>query len=110
MITVISKFFFSLYHTHLNTQFCFQFMDTFFYCLSPFSEFSSKSNPHSEDLFLILRTQGSTIDSIYELLILSRAPQDSIDTTVSKSFISSSVCKRTTKITYNKKDIFYSAS
>ena len=29
------------------------------------------------------KTQGSTIDSIYELLLFSRAPQDSIDTTVS---------------------------
>ena len=35
--------------------------------------------------FLSYRTQGFTIDSIYKLLLLSRAPQDIIDTTVSLS-------------------------
>ena len=29
---------------------------------------------------MFLETQGSTIDSLYGLLLLSRAPQDSIDT------------------------------
>ena len=42
--------------------------------------------------FGFLETQGSTIDSIYGLLLLSSAPQDSIDTTVSKMFIFSSFC------------------
>ena len=72
------------------------------------SRFSSQSNPHSEDLFLMLRKgKGSTIDSMYRLYLLSRAPQDSIDTIVSKLFISSSVYIRTVKISYSKKDIFH---
>ena len=66
-------------------------MDTFFHCLSSFSEFSRQSNPHSEDLFLILGNTVSTIDSIYGLLLLSSEPQDRTDTTVSKLFIFSSI-------------------
>ena len=50
-----------------------------------------------------------TVDSIHGLLLLSRAPQDRIDTTVSKLFISSSVYIKTTKISYSKKDIFHLA-
>ena len=57
MITVISKlklFFFSPPHT--NTQILLSAHGYFFfYCLDHFSEFSSQSNPHSKDLFLILR-------------------------------------------------------
>ena len=39
------------------------------------------------------------------MLLVSRAPQDSINRTVSKSFISSSVYLRTTKISCSKKDM-----
>ena len=60
-----------------------------FHYFSSFSAFSSQSNPSSED---ILETQDSTIDSVYGLLLLSRAPQqDSIDAIVCKSFIFSSL-------------------
>ena len=45
-----------------------------------------------------LGTQGSTTCSIYGFLILSRTPQDSIDTTAFNSFIFSSVYVRTVKI------------
>ena len=42
-------------HTRLNTQILLSNHGTFFHCFNPFSGFSSQSNPHSEDLFLILR-------------------------------------------------------
>ena len=58
MITVISKLklfiFFPLPYTQIH-KFCFHHMDTFFYCLNPFSGFSSQSNPRSKYLFLTLR-------------------------------------------------------
>ena len=57
MITVISKLLiFSPSHTRKH-KFCFQLMDTFFHFLNPFSGFSSQSNPHSKNLFLILRNK-----------------------------------------------------
>ena len=101
---------FSLSYTQIH-KFHFQLMDTFFHCLSPFWGFFSQSDPYSEDhLFLwFLETQGPTICSLYGLLLLSRAPQYSIDATVFKSFISSSVCIKIAKISYKKKDIFHSA-
>ena len=57
-----------------------------------------------------LETQSSTYYSIYGLLFLSRAPQDSTDTTVFKLFISSSLYVRTTKISYSKNNICHSAT
>ena len=48
--------------------------------------------------FWFLGAQSSTIDSIYGSLSVSRVPQDSINTTVSKLFICSSVYIRTAKI------------
>ena len=45
---------FSLPHTQIH-KFCFQLMGAFFHCLNNFSGFSSQSNPHSKELFLILR-------------------------------------------------------
>ena len=96
-------------HTHTHTQTLLSAYGTFFYCLSPFSGFSFQWNAHSENLFLILRNTASTIVSIYVLLLLWRAPQDSIDTTVSKSFISSSVYTTCAKISYSKKDVLHSA-
>ena len=51
--------------------------------------------------------EGSTIDYIYGLLLLSRAPKDSIDTAVlSQYFLSGNI--RIAKISYSKKDIFHS--
>ena len=87
MITVISKLLnFSLSHTHTRTD--------------KYSNFAFSS-------WWSWETQGSTIDSMYGLSLLSRSPQDSIDKTVSKSFISSSVYIRTAKISYSKKYVFH---
>ena len=66
MTTVVSKLlFFSVSHTQTH-KFRFQLMNTFFHCLS--SSTASGSLP------------DSTIYCTYGLLLLSRAPQDSIDT------------------------------
>ena len=80
-------------------------MDTFFHYLSPFSDFLSNQIHKARISSWFLEAQSSTIYFIYGLLLLSRAPQDSIDATVSKSFISSSVYVRTAKISYSKNDI-----
>ena len=82
-------------------------MDTFFYSLSPFSGFCSQSNPHSEDPFLIFK--NTSFHNRLGMLLFSKAPQDSIGTTVSKLFISSSVYIRTAKMTYSKNDLFHLA-
>ena len=47
------NFFFS--PAHANTQILLSAYGYFYRCLKPFSGFSSQSNPHSKDLFLILR-------------------------------------------------------
>ena len=116
MIKVISKllFFFSRTraHTHTHTQmhkFRFQLIHTFFHSPSHFSDFFCQFNPHSESLFLILRRQGFTLDSMYGLLFLLRALQDSIDITASKLFIFSSIYTRTAKTSYSKKIIVHLA-
>ena len=86
----IVAFFSSL--TTLTPKFRFRLRDTFFHCLIPFSGFSFQLNPHSEDLFLILgNARFDYRFYICGLLLPSRASQDSIDTSFSKSFISSSV-------------------
>ena len=98
MIRAISKllnFFLSHTNTHTRThiqthKLHFQLMNIFFHCLSPSLRFSFQSNPRSKDLFLVLRNTRSTINSTYGLLLFSRTLQDRIDTTVFKSFISSS--------------------
>ena len=77
---------FFLSHIH---KFRFQHKDTFFECLSPFSGFSLQSNPHSEDPFLILGNTRFHNRFYNGLLLLSRAPQDSID--INSFFKSSSV-------------------
>ena len=67
-------FFFSLTHTQISLS----AKGYFFNCLSAFSVFSSNETPHTAKIpFWFLETQGSTVDSIYGLLLLSRAPQDS---------------------------------
>ena len=60
MITEISKplFFFSLTYKYTNTTFC-SWILQYFPLPQPFSGFPSKSNPHSQDLFLILRKTRS---------------------------------------------------
>ena len=93
-------------HTHLNTQVLLSGHGTFFHCPSPFPGFSSQSNPHSEDLFLILR---NTYSIIYKYCYFSEEHHKMIDTTASKSFICSSVYIGTAKISYSKRDIFQSA-
>ena len=86
MITVISKLLF-FYLSNTSTLIPLSAHGYVFPLVQHFSGFSSQSNSHNKDLFLILRntvdsTEGSTIDSIYGLLLLSRALQGSIDTTV----------------------------
>ena len=93
-------------HTHLNTQILLSAHGTFFHCLSLFPGFSSQSNPHSEDLFLILR---NTYSILYRYCYFSEEHHKMIDTTASKSFICSSVYIGTAKISYSKRDIFHSA-
>ena len=104
MITVTSKLFFFLTHKYTNSAFRSWIL---FSLPQPFSGFLFQSNPHTEDLFLILRNTRFH-NRFYELLLLSRAPQDSIDTTVlSCLFLLCNI--RTTKISYSKKYIFQSA-
>ena len=84
-------------------------MDTFFHCLSLFQDFLPNQTRITKTSLRFLETQGSTIDSIYGLLLLSRAPpQNSIGTTVlSRLFLLCNI--RTAKISYSKKDTFQSA-
>ena len=91
MIRVISelKLFIFFSPPHTNTQILLSAHGTFFYCLKPFSEFSSQSNPHSKYLFLILRNTRFH-NRFYMAFFISiffsmdcYFPQDRIDTTVS---------------------------
>ena len=97
MITVISKLliFFSLTHTF------FPLPQPFFRVVFPIKSTQRRSLRDSQK-------HSVTICYIYGLLLLSRAPQNTIDTTVSKPFISS-VYIRTAKISYSKSNIFHSA-
>ena len=104
MITVTSKLFFFLTRKYTNSAF--RSWILFFSLPQPFSGFLSQTNPHTEDLFLILRNKVP--QSVLYMLLLSRAPQDSIDTTVlSCLFLLCNI--RTAKISYCKKYIFQSA-
>ena len=96
MITVISKFlnYFSLSRTHKYPNFAFSSW-TLFLIASLYD-------------FLPNQTQDFPVDYIYELLLLSKTPQDNLDTTVFKAFISPSVLIETAKISYSKKDVFNS--
>ena len=57
----------------------------FLIMLALFQDFLSNQTHTAKIPFWFLETQGLTVDSIYGLLLLSKAPQDSIDTTVSLS-------------------------
>ena len=83
-------------------------MDSFFHCLSSFSGVCFQSNPHRNELFLIIRNTRLHISSIYGLLHFSRTAQDSIDATDFKSFNFSSVHIRTSELSYSKKDMYQS--
>ena len=100
---------FSFSHAYKYTNSAFSSWIPFSIASALFQDFPPNQTHIVRISFWFWETQGSTIDSIYGLLLLSRAPQDSIDTT-SKSFISSSVYIRTVKISYSKKDIFHSGS
>ena len=54
-------------------------MDAFFHFLNLFQDFLPNQTHIPKISFWFLETQGSTIGSICELLLLSRASQDSID-------------------------------
>ena len=73
-------FFFS--HTHIHTNFAFGSLVLFSIASALFQDFLSNQTHIAKIPFWFLETQGSTIDSIYGLLLLSRAPQDSIDTKI----------------------------
>ena len=98
MIAVISKLLISVSLSLTHIYFAFISWIHFAPCLSTFSEFSFQSNKHSKDLYLILETKVCKINSICGLLLLSRALLGSIETTVPKLLIYSSVCIRTVKI------------
>ena len=79
-------------------------MDTFFHCLSLLHGFLQNQTHTAKISFWLLEKQDPTIDSIYGLLLLSRAPQDSIDTTVLSIYLV--FCNITTsKLSYSKNDI-----
>ena len=59
----------SLTHTQMH-NFHFQFMDTFSHCLSHFPRFFYQLNPHSEDLFPILRNTRFH-DQFYIWIVIS---------------------------------------
>ena len=60
-------------------------MNTFFHHLTLFQNFIPNQTNTAKISFRLLETQGSTIDSINELLLLSRAPQDT--TVLSRLFL-----------------------
>ena len=111
MITVISKdviFFLSLSLTHTSTKIPLSAHECFFTLRQPFFRiFFSINYTHSRDLFSILRNK--TFGNRFYIKIVSslKSTTRCIDTTVSKSFISSSKYKRTAKLSYGKKDIFH---
>ena len=101
MIIISKLFFFSLSHT--NAQFPLSAHGHFFPLPQSFSRIVFANQTHTVWIyFRFLETQGSTIDSIYGLLFLSRAPQDSIDATASNCL--------STKISYSKKGMFHLAT
>ena len=86
-------------------------MDTFFHShLNLFQDFLPNQTHIPKITFLFLETQGYAMGSIYELLLLSRAPQDSIDNRYNLLSCSFLLCTISTeKISYSKNDIFQSA-
>ena len=108
MITVTSMLFVFLTHKYNNSAFCSWIL--FFHCLNLFQDFLPNQTHIPKISFWFLETQGSTIGSIYELLLLSRAPHDSIDNRYNLLSCSFLLCNiRTEKISYSKNDIFQSA-
>ena len=86
MITWISKLLFFLSPPHIiHTNSAFISWLLFSITSALFQDFLSNQTHRVKIPFWFLETHGSTINSIYELLLLSRAPQDIIDTTVSLS-------------------------
>ena len=79
MTTVISIF---LSNTQVHKFRILLLKDTFFHRLTLFEDFLPNQTHIAKISFRFLETQGSTIESINGLLLLSRAPPDSIDTTV----------------------------
>ena len=81
MIKKISKLLFFLSKAQVH-QPRFWLIDIFFHCISLFQD-SLQNQTHTAKIsFWFLENQGLTIDSIYGSLLLSRAPQDSMDTTI----------------------------
>ena len=98
-------------HTHITQIHKSHFISSilFFIASVLLQDFLQSQTHIARISFRFSETQGSTVDSIYGLLLLSRTPEDSKDVTVLKSFISSSVYLRTIKISYSKENILHSS-
>ena len=83
-------------------------MGTLFYCLALLQDFLPNKTHIAKISFRFLETKDSTVGFVYELLVLSRAPQDITDTVVYKVDYFFSDNLRTGKLSYSKKDIFHS--
>ena len=94
-----------LSHTQKYTNSTFSSWILFFHCLSPSSEISSKLNPHSEDLFLILRSTRFNNRFFIWIVTSLKSTWRYHRCNSLKSFIFFAVHK-TGKISYSKKDIF----
>ena len=82
MITEFQSCYYYFFLTHKYTDFAFSSW-IIFSIASALSQDIFPNQTHTANISLrCLETQGSTIDSIYGLLLLSRAPKDTIDTTV----------------------------
>ena len=103
MIAVISNVtVFTVSHAYKYTNSAFSLWILFSTASALFQNFFRNETHIKRTSFWFWERKGSTIGSIYGLILLSRAPQDGIDTTVSKSFISFSVHIRTAKISYHQ--------
>ena len=96
-----SYFHFSHTHTH---KFRFWLRDFFSIAWALFQDFLSCQTHILKISLWFLETEGSTTDAVYGLLLLWRASQDSIDTTVSLSLLFFFCNIRTVEISYSKKD------
>lgn len=95
-------------HTQIP-KFRFHLMDTSFIASLILQDFPLDESRIASIFFWFLETKDSTHDCTCGLLLLSRAPQASIDARVFNSFIFSSLYTRTVKISYRKNYTFHSA-
>ena len=101
LITWISKLLFFFSHTHTNSVFSSEIPFSIVSVL--FQNFLSYQTPIAKTPFWFLETQGSTIDSIYGLLLLKSTTGSYRYNSFSKSFISSSIIKELQKYVIARK-------